>query len=175
MTFSFCSVENDASTLPITQNDSFAMMFRPLTLLSLLVCLVGSTVAFSVLPRASYQRHSSSRLNLLEDDDWIGQPTIDKDTVVDTSTSLHKSLQDRQDELKRGIGRRFVVRTQKGFLNVHSSLENGPFATDNIVRQLEDGQVVTSVDRIGAWVRHDQGGWSISRYGGFVFLQPLEE
>ena len=151
------------------------MMCRPLSVLCLLLASLCPTVSFSVFPRISCERRWSSRLGLLEEDGWIGQPTMEEDAVVDSSTCLYKSLQERQDELKRGIGKRFVVRTQKGFLNVHSSLEYGPFATDNIVCQLEDGQVVTSIDRIGAWVRHDQGGWSIARYGGFVFLQPLEE
>jgi len=152
-------------------HSTMTMMCRPLTLLSLLVvCLVYPVVSFTALPRAQ-RCSSSSSLHLLEDEgkSWIGQPTIDTE-----HDSFHRKLRERKEELKRGIGKRFIVRTQKGFLNVHSSLDLGPHATDNIVNQLHDGQVVTSKNIVGYWIQHE-GGWSVARYGGFVFLQPLEE
>lgn len=98
-------------------------------------------------------------------------PTGAKEHDVDP---LHKALQERKEELKRGIGKRFVVRTQRGFLNVHSCMSLGPFATDNIVTKLRDGDIITSKNIIGSWIQHEQG-WSIARFEGFVFLQPVEE
>ena len=98
----------------------------------------------------------------------------------DSSRELYESLRRRESDLSKGIGRRYVCRTQIGFLNVHSDPDGGPFDTSNVVGQLLEGQVVTSVaptdgDRDGPWIRHDAGGWSISEYGGFTWLEALDE
>ena len=88
---------------------------------------------------------------------------------------LHAYLKIRQDQLKKGIGKRYIVRTQQGFLNVHSDAKN-PFALDNIVGQLGEGDVVTSIGvDDGDWVCHDKGGWSIARFSNFTWLVPIDE
>lgn len=95
--------------------------------------------------------------------------------LTEDSASLLTSLKKRQDELKEGIGKRYITRTKIGFLNVHAE-PSDPFDTDNIVHQLEEGDIVTSTGAArGAWIRHDQGGWSISKYGGFTWLEPIDE
>ena len=97
-------------------------------------------------------------------------------TVVDDSL-LSKDLQARRDQLKNGIGRRYKARTQRGFLNVHNDTSS-PFSTRNIIGQLAEGQVVTSIGpNEGDWVNHDAfgGGWSISNFGGWQWLIPLED
>lgn len=124
-------------------------------------------------------RIQTTPLALLEEDDksedssvWLGQEEIG------TSDSLYDSLSRRQDELRRGIGRRYLVVTQKGFLNVHSSCTHadGPFAIDNIVGRLQDGQIVTSVSPpVDEWIEHDQGGWSVGEFMGHRFLVPLSD
>lgn len=87
----------------------------------------------------------------------------------------NQALQDRIASLKEGIGKRYICRTQKGFLNVHAEPAD-PYETANIVNQLVEGQVVTSTaPSRGPWIRHDAGGWSISVFGGHTWLEPLEE
>lgn len=145
--------------------------------LALIVLFVASFAG----PSASFTIHHNkfsrqSQLAVFEDyQRWIGGGRTETETSNDSVESLHKLLAERQDELRRGIGKRFVVRTQKGFLNVHRSFEGGPYRTDNIVRRLEDGDVVTSIDRIQDWIKHDAGGWSIAKFEGFVWLQPIDE
>jgi hypothetical protein len=96
--------------------------------------------------------------------------------VTEEQQDLLASLRSRQQELEKGIGRRYRVRTQLGFLNVHSSYKDGPWATHNIVSQLGEGDIVTSTgSQIGDWIPHDGGGWSIAVFGGFTWLQPLED
>lgn len=51
-----------------------------------------------------------------------------------------------------------------------------PFNCDNIVNQLQEGDIVTSIaPNRGPWICHDKGGWSISIYSAFRFLEPLDE
>lgn len=112
-------------------------------------------------------------LFLSEDVSWLGEGS---DTLADDdSQSLLKSLNERKKQLEQGIGKRFRCHTQKGFLNVH--MEPGdPFNTANIVDQLEEGEIVTSVaPPRGPWIKHNKGGWSISIYYGHVWLQELKE
>lgn len=141
--------------------------------------LIALFVASFVGPSASFTIHHNkftrqSQLAVFEDyQRWIGGGRTE--TSNDPVEPLHKMLAKRKDELKRGIGKRFVVRTQKGFLNVHRTFEGGPYRTDNVVRQLADGDVVTSIDRIQDWIRHDAGGWSIAKFEGFVWLVPIDE
>jgi hypothetical protein len=110
------------------------------------------------------------------------QPPPDEKKKTGTGEKLSSSdlewnqaLQDRIAALQQGIGKRYVCKTQKGFLNVHSEPVN-PYETANIVNQLVEGQVVTSTAPArGPWIRHDAGGWSISVFGGHTWLEPLEE
>jgi hypothetical protein len=144
------------------------------------LALVAIFVASFVGPSAAFTVHHNkfsrqSQLAVFEDyQRWIGGGGL-TETSNDSAEPLHTLLAKRKDELRRGIGKRFVVRTQKGFLNVHRTFEGGPYRTDNIVRQLEDGDVVTSVDRIQDWIKHDAGGWSIAKFGEFVWLEPIDE
>jgi hypothetical protein len=144
------------------------------------LALVALFVASFVGPSASFTVHHNSfsrqsQLAVFEDyQRWIGGGRTETETSNDSVESLHKLLAKRKDELRRGIGKRYVVRTQKGFLNVHRTF-GGPYRTDNIVRQLVAGDVVTSIDRIQDWIKHDAGGWSIAKFGGFVWLEPIDE
>ncbi len=107
-------------------------------------------------------------------EEYDGLADTNSDGNESSDTDLWTELNKRKDQLELGIGKRYVVRTTNGFLNVHSD-PSDPFALDNIVDQLLDGDIVTSVGpNKGHWVRHDRGGWSISVYSGFVWLQPID-
>ena len=54
---------------------------------------------------------------------------------------LNADLSRRIDAVHAGAGRLFRVRTQVGFLNVHSQPDN-PHRCDNVVAQLHEGQIV---------------------------------
>lgn len=117
-------------------------------------------------------RHNHQRLFLSEDVPLLGEESVSVD-----SKSLLESLRERKEALENGIGKRYVCRTQKGFLNVHKE-PGDPFNTMNIVSQIQDGDIVISQGPprgVGAWIPHDHGGWSVSMYNGFQFLEPLEE
>jgi hypothetical protein len=44
------------------------------------------------------------------------------------------------------------------------------------VNQLSEGDIVTSIGpKDGDWVFHDRGGWSISKYEGFTWQEPLDD
>jgi len=103
------------------------------------------------------------------------------------SDRMHEQLRKRRRDLEDGIGRRYVVRIPKNenykreggrfgsVLNVHKEPAD-PTYSENVVGTLTDGDVVTSVGPPrGAWIRHDKGGWSICAYGGFAWLEALQE
>lgn len=99
---------------------------------------------------------------------------LDYVTISDSST-IYSSLRNRLSNIQRGIGKRYKCHTQIGFLNIHQE-PTDPFDTNNIVGELHEGQVVTSIQpNYGDWICHDGGGWSISSYDGFVWLEPIEE
>lgn len=108
-------------------------------------------------------------------DDKSTPNTSTSTSTLDDDPSLFESLRSRRQELAEGIGRRYIARTQRGFLNVHDTYELGPYAIDNIIGRLEEGQIVTSISKFGDWIEHDAGGWSISKFGGFTWLEPLDE
>lgn len=105
-------------------------------------------------------------------------PLVGEDCVSlagSDSQTILESLRERQNDLDKGIGKRYICRTQRGFLNVHKE-PGDPFNTDNIVAQLQEGDIVTSTGPPrGPWIPHDSGGWSISIYSGFTWLEPLKE
>lgn len=145
-------------------------------LLVLLLCLVGYARSFLI---ASFDRTptSSWSLFLVEDDQDIlfGSSTLDGTAESQTDASLYESLKERKNALKHGIGKRYVARTQKGFLNVHYE-PSDPFDTENIVSTLSEGQIVTSTGPSrGSWIPHDGGGWSVEKFNGFVWLEPIDE
>lgn len=106
------------------------------------------------------------------------KPSADKSINLQATNSVidgdvSKALTERQQALRRGIGRRFVVRSP---LPVHSSIMGGPFETDNVVGTLQGGQIVTSVDRIGKfWIKHDAGGWSYVKQNGVISVEFIKE
>jgi hypothetical protein len=120
------------------------------------------------------------RLFLVEEDEdqvqqAFGAGAMDAAKSVSQDADLLASLGRRQKALQLGIGKRFVTRTQKGFLNVHYE-PTDPYDTNNIVRQLQEGEIVTSTGpKRGFWIPHDRGGWSIAKFGGFTWLEPIEE
>jgi hypothetical protein len=119
----------------------------------------------------------SNKFELNTNDEWVEVVTADSDcTAVPDSHQLHTALADRVAALQNGIGKRYVCRTQRGFLNVHRE-PGDPYDTSNIVNQLVDGQIVTSTSpkQKDGWIQHDAGGWSVTVYGGFVWLEPLSE
>jgi hypothetical protein len=127
--------------------------------------------------------HSGQNLELVllavgaaNEDNWVDTTAADSDyTAVPDSRQLHTALAERVAALQNGIGKRYVCRTQRGFLNVHRE-PGDPYDTTNIVNQLVDGQVVTSTSAAkDGWLQHDAGGWSVILYGGFVWLEPLSE
>jgi hypothetical protein len=149
-------------------------------ILCLLVLLFSNSAAF-VLSGAPGRPLGScqTRLFLLEEDhdQQVLFGSSDFDTISSSfdASSLFTSLQERQDALKQGIGKRYITRTQKGFLNVHYE-PSDPFDASNIVNQLQDGDIVTSTGPSrGQWIPHDGGGWSISKFGGFTWLEPIAE
>jgi hypothetical protein len=122
------------------------------------------------------------RLFLVEEDEdqvqqqqVFGAGAMDAAKSVSQDADLLASLERRQKALQLGIGKRFVTRTQKGFLNVHYE-PTDPYDTNNIVSQLQEGEIVTSTGpKRGFWIPHDRGGWSIAKFGGFTWLEPIEE
>jgi hypothetical protein len=56
---------------------------------------------------------------------------------------------------------RYTVRTQRGFLNVHSS-PSSPDDTENIVGRLEEADQIVALEHRPGWVRHERG-WSVAR------------
>jgi len=69
--------------------------------------------------------------------------------------------------------RRYLVQTQRGFLNVHSE-PGDPYRSDNVVGRLFEGDIVVGLEEKGDWLLHDAGGWSVRIYGGFEWLKRLE-
>ena len=137
------------------------------------LCTVQISHCF--LASSSSSNRFSQRRFLVEDDQEISFGNSEMDTVTSSSPSVFQALKDRQQSLKLGIGKRYVTRTQRGFLNVHYEPVD-PHKIDNVVGQLEEGQIVTSTGPSrGFWIPHDAGGWSIAKYGGFTWLEPIDE
>lgn len=107
------------------------------------------------------------------DDDAHGVPFGDGAGVG--TLDIFASLKERQRQISLGIGKRYITRTKRGYLNVHFE----PTTCDNqhnIVAQLEDGQIVTSTGPArGFWIPHDGGGWSLKNTGNFQWLEPIDE
>lgn len=117
-------------------------------------------------------------------DDAVGDALIGEDPScpfsvresAESSTSIYAALRAREKQINLGVGRRYVTKTQQGFLNIHADPNDGPFCVSNIVGQLVEGQHVTSVgEPHGNWVKHDAGGWSIGKFNGVTWLELLDE
>ena len=99
------------------------------TRMLLLVCsAIVLSSAFQAVP--VYQKRpiacftSPHRLNSINDksSDEENDATDFSVRTDDESDSLLRALKERQIELKNGIGKRYITRTQKGFLNVHETV-----------------------------------------------------
>jgi len=118
---------------------------------------------------------NDSKATIEEDEVLSIFGALDDCNVTPDSSEIYQALNDRLADMEQGIGKRYVCRTQRGFLNIHKE-PGDPYNTHNIVGQLREGDIVTSMGpNRGAWVRHDGGGWSISVFGGFVWLEELHE
>lgn len=119
---------------------------------------------------------SKTTIGLVDDDQEVlfgSSGVLDPADTIDTS--IAEELKKRQAALKQGIGKLYVARTQKGFLNIHYE-PTDPHDIDNVVGRLQEGQIVTSTGPTrGVWVPHDAGGWSIAKYAGFTWLEPIDE
>jgi len=131
---------------------------------------------------ALFEKKSPSSENLRRKDQQEGEEFLfgsgnDLDYVRDfpSDDQLFSSLNRKVKELEVGIGKRYIIRTQRGFLNVHYE-PSDPYMSENVVNQLSDGQIVTATGpKRGIWVPHDGGGWSVCKYGGFTWLEPIDE
>jgi hypothetical protein len=142
----------------------------------LFFCFTPPCKSFVLRPLVSSARQTN--LALFDEGDVEAGIGADEDFVLSQdSSNVHEALQARNKALQNGIGRRYVCRTQHGFLNVHKE-PGDPYNTYNIVGQLMEGQIVTSTGPTrGGWVKHDGdgGGWSVSVHAGFTWLQSIDE
>lgn len=148
--------------------------------------------AFAFLPRSSMSRaHRSISLfvenssssenfqgkNQQQEQDYLFGSGADSDLSNDlpSDDQISSLLNRKIKELNLGIGKRYITRTQRGFLNVHYE-PSDPYMVENVVNQLSDGQIVTATGpKRGIWIPHDGGGWSVSKYEGFTWLEPIDE
>lgn len=138
-----------------------------------ILCLWIPSQSF-VLKPVSFQRNFVSTLAGTDTSAAAAAESVQE--AINQDADLYASLKDRIERVEKGIGKRYRVRTQIGFLNVHSTFEQGPHAVHNVVGILEEGQIVRAVaPRIDDWIKHDAGGWSIAEFGGFTWLEPLED
>lgn len=149
-------------------------------MISLVIILLSSLHVYSV-NGFIYSKHQPFRarailLHANEDEtNNDGVSGIEFSVEDNVSNSyISKSLKKRQKDLKEGIGKRYMVRTQRGFLNVHSDTRS-VYEIDNVVGRLEEGQIVTSIaPNEGEWIKHNEGGWSIRFYEGFTWLVEID-
>jgi len=105
---------------------------------------------------------------------------------------IFNSLRQRQDELgmmskkkKKKAQRKYRVNnttttTELLLLNVYMFIPQDEYEINdrsNIMDQLKDGEIVTSVggDEKGGWIEHDRGGWSPTVVDGITRLIPIIE
>ncbi|CAL1155320.1 unnamed protein product [Cladocopium goreaui] len=98
---------------------------------------------------------------------------VDSPKVLPSDEALAESLRRRQEELKKEQPRRYLVQTQRGFLNVHSE-PGDPYRSDNVVGRLFEGDIVIGIQEQDQWLLHEAGGWSIRFHGGFEWLKLLD-
>ena len=131
-----------------------------------------STPSTSSITRSNTNNYESSDETLFAE--IYTEDHLDSSSKTNTDDNLLNSLKSRKLNLSKGIGRRYITRTQKGFLNVHADPDSGPYAVNNIIGRLEEGQIIESIGIFEDWIQHDSG-WSIAKFGGFVWLEPLDE
>lgn len=138
--------------------------------------MLQPSLSFLTSTRSTRSRIGLPQIFLVEDDREVlfGNSEVDNDRNM-SGSSVYEALNDRKKALKLGIGKRYITRTQKGFLNVHYE-PSDPYDINNVVNQLKEGQIVTSTGpQRGLWIPHDAGGWSICKFHGFAWLEPIDE
>ena len=152
----------------------FSITITLLVSILVLFCEIPTSTSFLIRKH----EHQLSRIQPLYLSDEL--PLLGEENVClepEETICVFDSLRERKEALENGVGRRYVCRTQKGFLNVHKE-PGDPFNTMNIVNQLEEGDIVISSGPprgVGGWIPHDHGGWSVTKYNGFVFLERTDE
>merc|ERR1712224_1114287 len=137
---------------------------------------MGSTRSYRSV--TLYSKKSPSSENLRRKDQQEGEEflfgsgdDLNHNRNFPSDDQISSSLNRKVKELELGIGKRYIIRTQRGFLNVHYE-PSDPYMSENVVNQLSDGQIVTATGpKRGIWVPHDGGGWSVCKYGGFTWLE----
>jgi hypothetical protein len=83
-------------------------------------------------------------------------------------------LEPLRDAMHVSAVSRYTVRTQQGFLNIHSSPDS-PHNLENVVGQLYEQEQVVALEHRPGWVRHERG-WSVSRvrFDNWLWLVPEE-
>lgn len=156
----------------------FAAGYRKMRLFAcctLLLLNMGNSVGFlsskTVMFVGRQRQRGVQPLFVIEDVPLLGEEC---GGVSEDSTSIFQALKERQNEIDNGIGKIYICRTQKGFLNVHKE-PGEPFNPYNILNHLSEGDIITSISPPrGGWIHHDSG-WSIAIYNGFTWLEELKE
>jgi len=126
---------------------------------------------------SSSQDNAQRKIEQQEEELWLFGSGSDSELSEDypSDDQISNSLNRKMKEIDLGIGKRYITRTQRGFLNVHYE-PSDPYMLANVVNQLSDGQIVTATGPTrGRWIPHDGGGWSISKHSGFTWLEPIDE
>lgn len=127
------------------------------------------------LPRAEIELTMHDRVMVLWH--WVEPGTKGLHECTFKRLSLAPSphlLEPLRDAMHISSVSRYIVRTQRGFLNIHSSPES-PDNLDNVVGQLNELEEIVALEHRAGWVRHARG-WSISRvrFDNWVWLVPVE-
>mmetsp|Transcript_4834 Transcript_4834/g.10029 ORF Transcript_4834/g.10029 Transcript_4834/m.10029 type:complete len:177 (+) Transcript_4834:286-816(+) len=133
--------------------------------------------ASALFGEKSSSSENSSRKDQQEVEEFLFGSGDGADCVhnIPSDNQISSSLNRKIKELELGIGKRYIIRTQRGFLNVHHEPID-PYMSENVVNQLSDGQIVTATGpKRGIWIPHDGGGWSVFKYGGFTWLEAIDE
>mmetsp|Transcript_26226 Transcript_26226/g.72012 ORF Transcript_26226/g.72012 Transcript_26226/m.72012 type:complete len:220 (-) Transcript_26226:1845-2504(-) len=193
-------------TLSFTTEGAFAFLIQSASL----------RVNRSISVFAENCSENFQRKNQQQEEDYLFGSGNDLELSDDfpSDEQISSLLNRKIKELDLGIGKRYITRTQRGFLNVHyevgmqscttfefvliskycallttscilvsngvviviSTKPSDPYMVENVVNQLSDGQIVTATGpKRGIWIPHDGGGWSVSKYEGFTWLEPIDE
>mmetsp|Transcript_26225 Transcript_26225/g.72007 ORF Transcript_26225/g.72007 Transcript_26225/m.72007 type:complete len:181 (-) Transcript_26225:1845-2387(-) len=154
-------------TLSFTTEGAFAFLIQSASL----------RVNRSISVFAENCSENFQRKNQQQEEDYLFGSGNDLELSDDfpSDEQISSLLNRKIKELDLGIGKRYITRTQRGFLNVHYE-PSDPYMVENVVNQLSDGQIVTATGpKRGIWIPHDGGGWSVSKYEGFTWLEPIDE
>lgn len=83
------------------------------------------------------------------------------------------ALEPLRDALHTSSVSRYHVRTQRGFLNIHSAPDDA-HEVEDVVGRLEEAEQIVALEHRPGWVRHTRG-WSVSRIRGDSWLWLIPE